>query len=119
MTAALADAPVDGAPAHFWDRQGTHGPWWIPDESPGKLGDPEIWVDESAMDMYGRGDAAPAVTVTGGNYADKAGSWWGGAVIRFSAYPGKCETPVIYAVVSRQTSTANLNRPYYVLRWPD
>lgn len=111
----MADVPV-----HFRDRQGAHGSWWIPDESPGKLGDPEIWVDESAMDMYGRGDAGPAVTVTGGrNYADGAGNWWGGAVIRFSAYPGKCEATIAYRVVSRQTSTANLNRPYYVLVWPD
>lgn len=107
------------APAHHWDRQGAHGPWWIPDESPGKLGDPEIWVDESAMDMYGRGDADPAVTVTGGRrYEDQSGNWWVGAVVRFDVYPG-LGTSCVYRVISRRFGPENLNRPYYVLRWPD
>lgn len=114
MTAAVAEVPV-----HHWDRQGAHGPWWIPDESPGKLGDPEIWVDESALDMYGRGDASPAVTVTGGrDYSDGTGNWWCGAVIRFSAYPGLGES-CAYAIGSRRYGPENLNRPYYVLKWLD
>lgn len=107
----MADSPV-----HHWDRQGAHGLWWIPDESPGKLGDPEIWVDESAMDMYARGDAAPAVTVTG----SRDSNWHGGAIIRFSSTPGFGGAgPFVYQVVSRRFGPGNLNRPYYVLRWPD
>jgi hypothetical protein len=102
------------APAHLWDRQGACGPWWIPDGSPGKLGDPEIWMDESALDSYARGDAAPAVTVTG----SRSRAWHGGAIIRFDVYPG-LGTSCVYRVVSRRFGPGNLNRPYYVLRWPD
>lgn len=104
---------------HWWDRQGRHGPWWIADESPGGLGSAEIWADESALDMYARGDAEPAVTVTGGrHYDDPAGNWWAGAVIRFNVYPGLAH-PVVYKIISRRWSQANGGRPYYVLAWPD
>lgn len=115
----MADAPV-----HHWDRPGAHGPWWIPDESPGKLGDPEIWMDESALDMYGRGDAEPAIAVIPVNRDDftadekQHGTWWVGAVIRFGVYPG-LGGPCVYKVISRRFGPGNLNRPYYVLRWPD
>jgi hypothetical protein len=81
------------------------------------LGDPELWMDESAVDMYGRGDAAPAVIVTGGRTA--AGSArWVGAVIRFSTYPGLAE-PVVYRFSTRRHDQRNLGRPYYVALWPD
>lgn len=91
--------------------------WWIPQHSPGALGDPELWIDESAMDMYGRGDAAPAVIVTGGGDLAYGGPWIG-AVIRFDAYPG-LDRPVVYQIRSRRHDQHNLGRPYYVARWPD
>lgn len=88
-------------------------PWWIPDEAPGGLGAPELWMDESAMDMYGRGDAAPAVTVSRAS----PGTWID-AIVRFSEHPGLA-APVLYLVESRRTSPANASRPYYVLKRPD
>jgi hypothetical protein len=104
---------------HYWSRMSRHGQWWIADESPGGLGDPEIWVDEAALDMYGRGDSAPVVTVTGGrDYEARDGNWWSGAVIRFGPQPGLASAAV-YVIVSRRWSQANGGRPYYVLAWPD
>lgn len=94
-------------------------PWWVADESPGGLGGPEVWADEAALDMYGRGDAAPAVTVAGGrDYDDPSGNWWAGAVIRFNQHPG-ITVPVVYVVSCRRWSQANSGRPYYVLKRPD
>jgi hypothetical protein len=101
-----------------WDRfRPRHGAWWIPDESPGGLGEEEVWIDESAMDMYGRGDAEPAVSV---RPASEGAGTWLGASIRFSRHPGLAE-PVIYAVALRRCGPGlvNLGRPYYVLRRPD
>jgi hypothetical protein len=105
---------------HWWNRVTSDGrPWWIADESPGILGDPEVWIDESAMDMYGRGDAAPAVTVTGErDYEAPGGNWWFGAVIRFTRHPG-LTAPAVYQVTCRRWSTANNGRPFYVAKWPD
>jgi hypothetical protein len=104
---------------HWQDREGRHDVWWIADESPGGLGDPEIWIDESAMDMYGRGDADPAVVVTGGvKGRTVTGIWWVGAVIRYNRHPG-LDAPVVYEIVSRRWSRDNGGRPYYVARWPD
>lgn len=97
---------------HYWSRMGAHGEWWIADESPGGLGDRELWMDEAALDMYARGDAEPAVTVRD----PEAGLI--GAVIRFSQYPG-LRVPVVYKIISRRWSQANDGRPYYVLAWPD
>lgn len=70
------------------------------------------------MDMYGRGDAAPAVTVR--PVPDAAEGSWLGASIRFSQYPGLA-VPAVYAVVLRRRGPGhvNLGRPYYVLRRPD
>lgn len=106
-------------PGVSWTRRTAHGgPWWVPDESPGGLGDAEIWIDEAAMDMYGRGDAVPAVTVTRtGQEAAPEGSWLG-AVIRFTRHPGLA-APAVYKIHSRRWSQANNGRPYYVARWPD
>jgi len=66
------------------------------------------------MDVYGRGDAAPAVVVEGGSRAS-----WLGAVIRFSRYPGLV-SPVTYRVTARRMGPGrvNLGRPYYVLKQP-
>ena len=114
----MTTATVSGAD-HYRDRAGRHGPWWIADESPGGLGAPEIWIDEAAVDMYGRGDAEPAVTVTGGrHYGARDGNWWLGAVIRFPRHPGLA-APAVYKILSRRWSQANNGRPYYVARWPD
>jgi hypothetical protein len=101
---------------HHRNRQGRHGAWWIPDEAPGGLGSPELWMDEAALDMYRRGDAEPAVIVRHNSAVSMIGLV--GAVVRFETYPG-LEVPVVYTVVSRQTSRANLGRPYYVLKLPE
>ena len=92
--------------------------WWIPDESPGGLGDPEIWIDEAALDMYARGDAEPAVTVTPPAGRDPRITSRAGAVIRFNQYPGM-PAPVVYVIAVRRWSRANGGRPYYVCKWPD
>lgn len=95
---------------------GRHGQWWVADESPGGPGEREIWVDESALDMIARGDAAP-VTVL--RLADGAAPMdWIGATVRFREQPGVSE-PVVYRIICRRWSQANAGRPYYVLAWPD
>lgn len=106
-----------------WQRKTLHvsdpaWPWWIPDEAPGGLGSPELWMDEAALDMYGQGDAAPAVTVRPEPGRQQAAVSWIGAIVLFSTHPGP-EYPVLYVVESRQTSPANASRPYYVLKRPD
>jgi hypothetical protein len=102
-----------------WKRETPHGgPWWIADESPGGLGDPEVWLDEAAVDMYGRGDAEPAVTVTRPGQGEAVPGSWLGAVIRFTRHPGLA-APVVYAIRSRRWSRANNGRPFYVASWPD
>lgn len=101
-------------------RESGYGLWWILDESPGGLGDREVWMDASALDVYGRGDAEPVVTVTGGRlYDDPSGSWLVGAVIRFSRHGDQGGDPIVYKILSRRWSHANAGRPYYVLERPD
>lgn len=92
---------------------GRHGEWWVADESPGGLGDREIWVDESAIDMIARGDAAPAIVLCQPDGADLIG-----AVIRVNQHPA-LNVPVVYKILCRRWSHANVGRPYYVLAWPD
>jgi len=88
----------------------------IPDEAPGPVGSPELWIDEAVLDWYVTG-VAPAVTVTPGRYI--------GAVIRFEAgydlgNGNVLGIPVVYRVVSRRwDSGVNSGRPYYVCTWPD
>jgi hypothetical protein len=103
---------------HWWDREGAHGVWWVPDEAPGALGGPELWIDETALDYYGRGDASPAVTVTPAPGRPPGSIPWIGAVIRFNRHPG-LERPAVYKVTVRRWSTENGGRPYYVCTWPD
>jgi hypothetical protein len=114
-TASVSGLPgLAGLP---WKRAARWGIWWIPDEAPGGLGSPELWMDCAAMDGYGRGDAAPAVTVS-----QASPQTWLDAIVRFGFYEGIIPDqvpPCVYIVDVRRTSTANLNRPYYVLRWPD
>jgi len=106
---------------HWWNRQGRYGVWWIPDEAPGPVGGPELWIDEAALAYYARGDATPAVTVIPG----PGGGRWIGASIRFAAGydPGGrkiLDAPVVYRVVSRRWDAGvNGGRPYYVCTWPD
>jgi hypothetical protein len=76
-----------------------------------------MWIDESALDMYGRGDAAPAVTVTSRDGMPEPGSWLG-ALLRFAVYPGLA-APAAYEIISRAHGPGNLGRPYYVARFPD
>jgi hypothetical protein len=74
-------------------------------------------MDCAAMDWYGRGDAAPAVTVS-----PASPGTWIDAIVRFCFYEGiipALAAPCAYIVDVRRTSPANLNRPYYVLKWPD
>lgn len=72
--------------------------------SPGGIGDPEVWVDESAL--------------AGASSCNRSHGVVGmvGAVVRV---PQEAGVPAVYEIISRRWSTANLGRPYYVLRWPD
>lgn len=105
-----------------WKRSGPRwGIWWIPDEAPGGLGHPELWMDEAALEMYVRGDAAPAVTADR-KLARDGGVTWLHVIITFHWYEGIIPDqvpPVLYVVESRRTSPANGTRPYYVLKRPD
>jgi hypothetical protein len=95
---------------------GLHGEWWVASESPGGLGEREIWVDESAIDMIARGGAAPAIVLcrpVGAGPLDLIG-----AVIRVNQHPA-LSVPVVYKILCRRWSQANAGRPYYVLAWPD
>lgn len=122
MTCLVLGEKVMEPRGHFWNRQGAHGVWQLADGSPGGLGDPEIWIDDAAMDMYGRGDAAPGVTVTrpgGPDYGSTAGNWWAGASIRFARHGNDLSEPVVYQVISRCWSQENDGRPYYVCIRPE
>jgi len=112
---AVIPLPVS---SHHWDRMTMdRRPWWIPGESPGGLGDPEIWADEAAIDRYARGDAAPAVIIC--FPADRAGTSLLRAVVRFERHDREFYPPVAYRIDCRRWSPINAARPYYVLRWPD
>lgn len=65
-------------------------------ESPGKVGDPEIWIGEAAAPENG----------------------WIGATLSFLQDSGR-EPSVVYRIESRRYSTHNGGQPYYVARWPD
>lgn len=95
---------------------GLRGEWWIADESPGGLGEREIWVDDSAIDMIGRGDCDPAIVL---RQTDGAAPMdWIGAVVWVNQHPA-LNVPVVYKIHCRRWSQANDGRPYYVLAWPD
>lgn len=81
-----------------------HGQWQVTDESPGRPGDPEIWVDEAWLDAYTRGSVRLRGELIG-------------AIVR-AEQPAPGGT-VVYRVISRRWSQANDGRPYYVLAWPD
>lgn len=109
-------SPVLPGRDHYWNRMGLHGEWWVADESPGGLGDHEVWVDESAIDMIGRGDSAPAIVLSQAAGAGPAD--WIGATVWVNRHPA-LDVPVVYKILCRRWSQANAGRPYYVLAWPD
>ena len=111
MATARCEVPGTQVPGLPWRRRPARwGIWWIPDEAPGGLGSPELWMDEAALEGYLRGDAAPAVTAARVHARSLVD-----ALVRFDFVPALAG-PAVYIVDIRRTSTANLNRPYYVLK---
>ena len=105
--------------------EGWRGAWWIPAESPGGIGDPEIWIDAVALDNYG-GMHPPLVRFV---LAGNGGGPWIGQLLRFGKVPGNrppqlvldrdYADSVVYMVVARRWDQAhNDGRPYYVARVP-
>lgn len=85
-------------------------PWFILRESPGEVGDPEIWIDEAALDNYalaGTADEIPDV---------KPGTSWVGTTLRLKQ---GLNQPAVYQLGSRRYSSHNGGQPYYVARRPD
>lgn len=84
-------------------------PWFVLPESPGGLGDPEVWIDEAALEHVLR------VMYSGPAYI--------GATVRVGRKQAGRDDPrgVTYVVAVRRTGpgAVNLGRPYYVLQWPD
>jgi hypothetical protein len=105
--------------------EGWREPRWIPDESPGGIGDPEVWIDAQALDEQSGKDPRMIAGVLAGN----GGGPWIGALLRFGKVPHRrppqqvfdkdYPDSVIYMVVARRFSQANAGRPYYVARVPD
>jgi hypothetical protein len=93
---------------------GWREPWWIPDESPGGLGDEEVWIDAQALDARGGMSYLMVQHVLRGN----GGGPWIGQLIRFGNFPGSRDADTVYMVVARRHSRANDGRPYYVARFP-
>lgn len=81
---------------------------WVTRDSPGRLGEPEVHIDASALDVEGGLDPDLVRYVLDGG----GGGPWIGREVRC---PGSGTPDARYMVVSRRTSTANLGRPYYVL----
>ena len=92
--------------------EGWREPWWIPSESPGGVGDPEVWIDAATLDSYGGKNPSLVAHVLSGN----GGGPWIGAQLRFGNYPGAGGADLVYMVVARRFSTANGGHPYYVAR---
>lgn len=109
-------APALSGGDHYRSSMGRHGEWRVARESPGVLGEREIWVDESAIDMIARGGFDPEIVLC---QADGAAPMnWIGAVVRVNHHPA-LSVPVVYKIHCRRWSQANAGRPYYVLAWPD
>lgn len=78
------------------------------DGSPGKPGDPELWLDAQSLDHYGGLDPDLVRFVLDGG----GGGPWIGRLVRFPAWG---VPDVTYLVVSRRMSLFNRGEPYYVL----
>jgi hypothetical protein len=95
---------------------GWREPWWIPAESPGGIGDPEVWIDAATLEEYGGKNPELVQSVLAGN----GGGPWIGALLRFGKVPqAPAAGCIIYMIVARRFSAANAGRPYYVARVPD
>lgn len=86
---------------------GRSRPWFVLPESPGGLGDPQVWVDEAMLEHLACG-------------ASRDGGLLGARVCIGHRWTGR-DDAVCYVAVLRRTGpgTVNLGRPYYVLQWPD
>jgi hypothetical protein len=94
------------------DEGGWRDPPWIPAESPGGLGAPEVWIDAHTLDHHG-GMHPPMIThVLAGN----GGGPWIGRHLQFGNFPGAETDVVTYMIIARRHSSANYGRPYYVAR---
>lgn len=94
---------------------GWRGPAWIPDESPGGLGAPEVWIDAHSLDCHS-GLAPVTATVTAGN----GGGPWIGRMLQFGHYPGAERDEITYMIVARRWDRdRNRGQPYYVAKIPD
>jgi hypothetical protein len=91
---------------------GWRGAWWILAESPGGIGDAEVWVDATALDFYGAREPEVIQATLAGN----GGGPWIGALLRFGNYPGAAGDITYMVVARRWDKDANRGQPYYVAR---
>jgi hypothetical protein len=95
---------------------GWREPAWIPAESPGGIGAPEVWIDAHALDYHHSGKLPTITLVLHGN----GGGPWIGRLLQFGSYPGAEAEEITYMVVARRwISEHNHGQPYYVARIPD
>jgi hypothetical protein len=96
---------------------GWREPPWIPDESPGGLGAPEVWIDAHTLDYHG-GMSPPLVTMV---LAGNGGGPWIGRMLQFGNFPGAGDQGLVtYMVVARRwEQDRNHGQPYYVAKIPD
>lgn len=85
-------------------------PWFILSDSPGEVGDPEIWIDEAALDNYALAGTAADIP------AIKPGTSWVGTTLRLEHGLNRF---AVYQLGSRRYSSHNHGQPYYVARRPD
>lgn len=94
---------------------GWREPWWIPGESPGGIGAPEVWIDAHALDNHGGMSPSMVAWVLAGN----GGGPWIGKLLQFGGYPGADAGMITYMIVARRwRSEHNNGQPYYVARIP-
>jgi hypothetical protein len=87
----------------------SNAPWYVLDESPGAVGDPEVWIDAAILDPHVRDRANPPVAVEVDD-----GNVMAGVTIRFST-----KREPAYKIGGLRYSSHNYGRPYYVARRPD
>lgn len=94
---------------------GWREPAWIPDESPGGIGEPEVWIDAQSLDHHAGLDPRIVSTVLAGN----GGGPWIGRLLQFGRYPGADRDELTYMIVARRWRNGhNRGQPYYVARIP-